>query len=87
LEQTAFLISTPTKDRYVTALANGVSTMQFAKLYQRYATRCLQEARTTPDSKHRAFLIEMAQAWQRLADQAKVAGAANTSSSEPDRGD
>jgi hypothetical protein len=90
-EQTAFLISTwtPSKDLPVaSALSSMVfSAMQFAKLYQRYATRCLQEARTTPDSKHRAFLIEMAQAWQRLADQAKVAGAAHTSSSEPDRGD
>jgi hypothetical protein len=62
--------------------------VQSAKLYQRYATRCLQEARTTSDSKHKAFLIEMAQAWQRLADQAKVIGALEspTSSSEPDRG-
>ena len=61
--------------------------MQFAKLYQRYATRCLQEARAASDSQLKSFLIEMAQAWQRLADQAKVAGAAHTSSSEPDRGD
>jgi len=29
----------------------------------------------------------MAQAWQRLADQAKVIGTAQTSGSEPDRGD
>jgi hypothetical protein len=29
----------------------------------------------------------MAQAWQRLADQAKLIGTAHTSSSEPDRGD
>jgi hypothetical protein len=61
--------------------------VQTAKLYQQYATRCLREARTTSDSKHKAFLVEMAQAWQRLADQAKVIGAAQTSSSEPDRGD
>jgi hypothetical protein len=61
--------------------------MEIAKLYQRYATRCLREARTTSDFKHKAFLVEMAQAWQRLADQAKVVGAAHTSSSEPDRGD
>jgi hypothetical protein len=63
------------------------SVVQTAKLYQQYATRCLREARTTPDPKHKAFLVEMAQAWQRLADQAKVIGAAQTSGSEPDRGD
>jgi hypothetical protein len=39
------------------------------------------------DSNLRAFLIEMAQAWRRLADRAKVIGAAHTSSSDPDRGD
>jgi hypothetical protein len=61
--------------------------MRFEKLYQRYATRCFQEARTTSDSIQKAFFIEMAQAWQRLADQAKVIGAAHTSGSEPDRGD
>jgi len=61
--------------------------MQTAKLYQRYATRCLQEARTTSDSQHKALHVEMAQAWQRLADQAKVMGAAHTSSSAPDPGD
>jgi hypothetical protein len=63
------------------------SVVQTAKLYQQYATRCLREARTTSDSKHKAFLVEMAQAWQRLADQAKVIGTAQTSGSEPDRGD
>jgi hypothetical protein len=36
---------------------------------------------------HKAFLVEMAQAWQRLADQAKVIGSAQTSTAEPDRGD
>ncbi|HEY6259017.1 MAG TPA: hypothetical protein VIY51_24840 [Xanthobacteraceae bacterium] len=62
--------------------------MQSGKKYQRYAARCLQEARTTPDFKLKTFLVEMAQAWQRLADQAKVVGALpNASSSEPDRGD
>jgi hypothetical protein len=59
-----------------------------AKQYQRYAARCLQEARTTTDIKLKTFLVEMAQAWQRLADQAKTAAAVpHTSSSEPDRGD
>jgi hypothetical protein len=56
-------------------------------LYQRYATRCLQEARITSDSKLKAFLVEMAQAWKRLADQAKVVVESPGSSSEPDRGD
>jgi hypothetical protein len=63
--------------------------VQPAKKYQQFATRCLQEARTTSDPKHKAFLIEMAQEWRRLADQAKVTGAhqTNTAGSEPDRGD
>jgi hypothetical protein len=66
---------------------NCGSAVQTARLYQRYATRCLQEARTTPDSQQKAFHIEMAQAWQRLADQVKVMGTAHTSSSAPDPGD
>ena len=62
--------------------------MQVVRKYQGYAVRCLHEARTTTDFKLKTLLIEMAQAWQRLADQAKV-GAALTvcASSEPDRGD
>jgi hypothetical protein len=61
--------------------------MQFAaRKYQRYAARCLHEARTTTDFKLKTFLIEMAQAWQRLADQVKVGAALpNISRSEPDR--
>jgi hypothetical protein len=63
--------------------------MQTAKLYQRYATRCLQEARTTSDAQHKALHVEMAQAWQRLADQAKVTNdlRTHTPNSESDRGD
>jgi hypothetical protein len=68
-------------------IGNGGSAMQPAKLYQRYATRCLQEARTTSDSKLKAFLVEMAQAWKRLADHAKVVVETHVSRSEPDRGD
>ena len=59
-----------------------------AEQYQRYAARCLQEARIAYNSKLRVLFVEMAQAWQRLADQAKVGGAlTNTPRSEPDRGD
>lgn len=62
--------------------------MQSAKKYQRYAARCLQEARTTTDFKLKTFLVEMAQAWQRLADQVKTTMAVpSVPSSEPDRGD
>jgi len=61
--------------------------MSVARDCQRYAARCLRDARETIDPRQKVFLIEMAQAWQRLADQAKVIGAAHTSSSEPDRGD
>ena len=38
--------------------------------YNRFAVRCLEEARTTTDQSLRAFLVEMAQAWQLLANQA-----------------
>jgi hypothetical protein len=58
--------------------------------YQRYAARCLQEARTVADSQQRCFLVEMAQAWQRLAEK-HVASAyviqTDNPISEPDRGD
>jgi len=56
---------------------------------QRYATRCLQEARVIPDSEQRSFLVEMALEWQKLADQAThtVNGQTDTAISEPDRGD
>jgi hypothetical protein len=59
--------------------------MSALKDYQRYATRCLEEARITVDPRHKAFLAEMAQAWQRLADQA--ADVKISPVSEPDRGD
>jgi len=63
--------------------------MTAAKDYQRYATRCLQEARVTADSKLRGFLVEMAQAWERLATErvTNAKGGQARSSSEPDRGD
>jgi hypothetical protein len=59
-----------------------------ARRYQRYAALYLQEARTTVDFGFRTFLVEMAQTWQRLADQARVGEAlAIAPSSELDRGD
>ena len=63
--------------------------MTAAKDYQRYATRCLQEARLTADTGLRVFLVEMAQAWQRLAaEQAtNVKRGQDHPISEPDRGD
>jgi hypothetical protein len=59
------------------------------KDYQRYAARCLQEARSAPDSQQRSFLVEMAQAWRKLAEHATNANVGQTSIpiSEPDRGD
>jgi hypothetical protein len=59
------------------------------KDYQRYAARCLQEARSAPDSQQRSFLVEMAQAWRKLAEHATNANVRQTSIpiSEPDRGD
>jgi hypothetical protein len=56
--------------------------------YQRYAVRCLQEARTTTDSQHKSFLVEMAQAWRRLAEHAtSEVNQADGPVTEPDRGD
>ena len=60
------------------------------KDYQRFATRCLEEARITVDARHKALLQEMAQAWQWLADEAtsaKGVQATTASEPEPDRGD
>jgi hypothetical protein len=58
------------------------------KEYRRYAARCLQQARADPDSKHRLFLIEMAEAWRRLAETANVtAGYTEAPILERDRGD
>jgi hypothetical protein len=62
--------------------------MPALKHYQRYATRCLEEARNTVDARHKAFLVEMAQAWQRLVDQTTTVKETEVSPlSEPDRGD
>ena len=63
--------------------------MAASKDYQRYAARCLQEARTTADSRLKAFLVEMAQAWQRLAAEqvTNVKSGQGRYMSVPDRGD
>jgi len=62
--------------------------MHSAKRYQRYASGCLQEARITTAFKLKAFLVEMAQEWQRLADQAKTTAAVHQAPPcESDRGD
>jgi hypothetical protein len=39
--------------------------------YERHAAECLLLAQQTTDPQNRAVLIEMAQAWLRLADQAE----------------
>jgi hypothetical protein len=58
------------------------------KDYQRFATRCLEEACITVDARLKALLQEMAQAWQRLADEAKSAkGVQASAAPELDRGD
>jgi hypothetical protein len=62
--------------------------MGTTKDYQQYAVRCLQEARTATDSQHRFFLVEMAQAWRRLAEHATTDGnQAYSPVTELDRGD
>jgi hypothetical protein len=58
------------------------------KKYQRFVSLCLHEARATTDFKLKSFLVEMAQTWQRLADEAKAQRVLpKTPNSEPDRGD
>ena len=62
--------------------------MSVAKDCQRYAVRCLQDARTTVDPRQKTFLVEMAQAWQRLAERETHARNGYACSvSELDRGD
>ena len=62
--------------------------MATVRVYRRYSARCFQEARTTDDPQQRSFLVEMAQAWRRLAEQAmNFKGAQISAVSEPDRGD
>ena len=45
--------------------------MQRVRKYQRFAARCLEQARITIDPGLKAFLAEMAQEWQRLAEEVK----------------
>jgi hypothetical protein len=44
--------------------------MQRARKYQRFAARCLEEARAATDPRLKAFLAELAQEWQRLVEEA-----------------
>jgi hypothetical protein len=62
--------------------------MQRARKYQRFAAKCLQKARTTTDPRLKALLAEMAQEWQRLAEEAKSGYSdQHTRSPEIDPGD
>jgi hypothetical protein len=45
--------------------------MQRTRKYQRFAARCLEEARGTTDPRLKTLLAEMAQEWQRLVEEAK----------------
>jgi len=67
----------------------GVREMAAARDYHRFSARCLEAARRTDDPQHRAFLVEMAQAWRRLAEEAMSSKGAQVvcSAAEPDRGD
>ena len=76
------------KNRLIAFISSLRGQMGTLKNYQRYAARCLEQARADPNSKHRLFLIEMAEAWRRLAENANAnAGYIETAISEPDRGD
>ena len=63
--------------------------MANSETYRRHAIQCLDMARTISDESQRAFLIAMAQDWQKLADQAIANDnlKANPVVEEPDRGD
>ena len=64
--------------------------MPASKTYSRYAMRCLEEARRTSDQKQKTLFIEMANEWQRLAQQvADIQGGGGTKASNltPDQGD
>jgi uncharacterized protein with PhoU and TrkA domain len=63
--------------------------MSASENYRRYAVQCLEVARAISDAREKAFMIEMAQAWQKLADQAAAAAALQTApvTEEQDRGD
>ena len=52
-------------------LVPRVGKMQRTRTYRRFAARCLEEARGTIDPRLKAFLAEMAQEWQRLAEETK----------------
>jgi len=43
--------------------------MQSVRKYQRFAARCLEQARATTDPRLKAFLAEMAQEWQRVVEE------------------
>jgi hypothetical protein len=63
--------------------------MTTSENYRRFAVRCLEEARNTPEESRRAFLVEMAQQWQKLADHATANDNLNVNPvpEEPDLGD
>ncbi len=64
--------------------------MPASKTYNRYAMQCLDEARKTVDQKQKAFFVEMAREWQRLAEQATVIEGGrrtNTPDAVSDQGD
>jgi hypothetical protein len=46
--------------------------MRGTKTYERFAARCLEEARTTTDPRLKTILAEMAQEWLRLVEEVKV---------------
>ena len=62
--------------------------MQRSRKYQRFAMRCLEEAHTTTDHRLKVLLAEMAQEWERIAEEAKDAkGQLHFLSPEVDPGD
>ncbi len=52
--------------------------------YRRFAMRCLEIARATGDQQTKAVMLQMAQVWSRLADEADAASDARSRSHKTD---
>lgn len=64
---------------------HGLRFMTSAEEYRRLARECLETARTLSNEEGRAALLQMAQVWQRLADEAEslVGGTLPPPATEP----
>jgi hypothetical protein len=52
--------------------------------YRRFAVRCLEIARATRDERTRAVMLQMAQVWSRLAEEADASPDGGSDETESD---